>query len=155
MIAGHGGEWGGEEGGHTMVKVLCSQRDRFKDRGNQLELQLAQVHFHPYKTAYSVANAVPCTFCNSFSLCPTLLQVLLMPFLHLLSSAFFWICLLDCLSLPLTSSCHCNCYMGLMFQLTSFAKRQAHCCLHNALQLLCTYQVYLCLSAHDIPQESS
>ncbi|KAL0022630.1 hypothetical protein WJX77_011900 [Trebouxia sp. C0004] len=35
-------DWGGEEGDNTMVKVLCSQRDRFKDRANQLELQLAQ-----------------------------------------------------------------------------------------------------------------
>lgn len=42
-MSGQAGEWGGEEGGHTMVKVLCSQRDRFKDRANQLELQLAQV----------------------------------------------------------------------------------------------------------------
>ena len=36
-------QWGGEEGDHTMVKVLCSQRDRFRDKANQLDLQLAQV----------------------------------------------------------------------------------------------------------------
>lgn len=39
-----GEEWGGEEGENTMVKVLVSQRDRFKDKANQLEHQLAQVH---------------------------------------------------------------------------------------------------------------
>ncbi|KAL3136045.1 hypothetical protein ABBQ32_007079 [Trebouxia sp. C0010 RCD-2024] len=39
---GHGEDWGSDEGCHTMVKVLCSQRDRFKDRAHQLELQLAQ-----------------------------------------------------------------------------------------------------------------
>ncbi|KAL3131491.1 hypothetical protein ABBQ38_007797 [Trebouxia sp. C0009 RCD-2024] len=39
---GHGEEWGSDEGGHTMVKILCSQRDRFKDRAHQLEMQLAQ-----------------------------------------------------------------------------------------------------------------
>lgn len=42
--AGSGEEWGGEEGENTMVKVLVSQRDRFKDKANQLEHQLAQVH---------------------------------------------------------------------------------------------------------------
>lgn len=46
LHAGGGEDWGGEEGDTTMVKVLCSQRDRFRDRVNQLELQLAQVS-HP------------------------------------------------------------------------------------------------------------
>lgn len=46
LHAGGGEDWGGEEGDNTMVKVLCSQRDRFRDRANQLELQLAQVS-HP------------------------------------------------------------------------------------------------------------
>lgn len=32
----------GEEGEHTMVKVLCNQRDRFREKANQLEVQLAQ-----------------------------------------------------------------------------------------------------------------
>ena len=36
-------QWSNEEGDHTMVKVLCSQRDRFRDKAHQLELQLAQV----------------------------------------------------------------------------------------------------------------
>ena len=44
MGAGGGEEWGGEGGEGTMVKVLCSQRDRFRDKANQLELQLGQVY---------------------------------------------------------------------------------------------------------------
>ena len=43
LHTGGGEEWGSEEGDNTMVKVLCSQRDRFRDKAHQLELQLAQV----------------------------------------------------------------------------------------------------------------
>ena len=42
-------QWSSEEGDHTMVKVLCSQRDRFRDKAHQLELQLAQVCKEPVK----------------------------------------------------------------------------------------------------------
>lgn len=37
------GSDGADDGEHTMVKVLCSQRDRFKERAHQLEVQLAEV----------------------------------------------------------------------------------------------------------------
>ena len=30
-----------------MLKVLCAQRDRFRDKAHQLDLQLAQVNLHP------------------------------------------------------------------------------------------------------------
>lgn len=72
MMAGHGGEWGGDEEGYTMIQVLCSQRDRFKDRVNQLELQLAHVHLN---TAYAAANAAPFAYHVFLFLC-ALLQVL-------------------------------------------------------------------------------
>ena len=41
-VACSGGD-GVDDGEHTMVKVLCSQRDRFKDKVHQLEVQLAEV----------------------------------------------------------------------------------------------------------------
>ena len=42
LLACSGGD-GVDDGEHTMVKVLCSQRDRFKDKVHQLEVQLAEV----------------------------------------------------------------------------------------------------------------
>ena len=51
VFSSSGGD-GVDDGEHTMVKVLCSQRDRFKEKAHQLEVQLAEA-----RPLYSLLSA--------------------------------------------------------------------------------------------------
>ena len=110
-----------------MIKVLCSQRDRFKDRANQLELQLAQV-----KLSHSVFVSPLLQFrdfCVVFSAC----------------------------SAANTSSAGNhrpvpNCSAGHMFSVWALPKDKLTCLqhirachLHICLQHIC-YLLYICIS---------